>query len=233
MTQPDPNAQSGVGSAQSGTDAGTSTGTTGDGTGTGAQSGDTTGQTTGTQATSTSGMTLEQALAELENQRRRTAAADQTSSRTAAELKKLQDAQLSEQDRIKKENEELKAQNAKAAEELKNSRIRQAFLEDSTYKWKNPSTALRVVDLANVKVNDDGKVEGLKAALDALAKSDPYLVETTEGENTATTGTGTGAGAATGGATGVAGNNGSTNAGSNKAQQAARFPAMRTRGING
>lgn len=226
MTQPDPNAQSGVGGSQSGTDDGTSASTTGTQTGTGAQSGD----STGTQAsgqTSTQGMTLEQALAELENQRKRTQAADANQAKVAAELKKFQDAQLTEQERIKQQAEETAKENAKLKADLKAQQIKLAFLEDTTYKWKNPATALRVLDLDGVNVTDDGKVENLKAALDKLAKSDPYLLETTETSSTTET---TGQGTTT---TGVPANNGTTNAGTNKGQMASRFPAMRTRGVNG
>lgn len=45
-------------------------------------------------------------------------------------------------------------------------------------KFRNPGLAVRSVDLTGVSVNDDGEVDAaaIKAALDGLAASDPYLV---------------------------------------------------------
>jgi hypothetical protein len=55
-------------------------------------------------------------------------------------------------------------------------RIENAFLKSNKYAWKNPSTALRLLDRSEIDLGDDGEVEGLEEALDALAKSDPYLL---------------------------------------------------------
>lgn len=59
-----------------------------------------------------------------------------------------------------------------------------AFLTDNTYSWQNPKRALQLADLSEVEIKD-GKVKGLDKALEALAKSDPYLLKSKEdkGEN--------------------------------------------------
>lgn len=54
--------------------------------------------------------------------------------------------------------------------------INNAFLSDNTHNWANPKAALRLADLSDVEIDDEGNVTGLKEALDALAKSDPYLL---------------------------------------------------------
>jgi len=48
--------------------------------------------------------------------------------------------------------------------------------DDAKYQFKNPKTALRVLDLSDVDITDDGEVDGLEEAIAKLAKSDPYLL---------------------------------------------------------
>jgi len=55
-------------------------------------------------------------------------------------------------------------------------RIENAFLKSKKYAWKNPASALRLLDRSEIDLGDDGSVEGLDEALDALAESDPYLL---------------------------------------------------------
>jgi len=47
-------------------------------------------------------------------------------------------------------------------------------------KFRNPATAVRLLDLADVSVTDDGQVDtdALKSRLEALAKDEPYLLST-------------------------------------------------------
>lgn len=43
-------------------------------------------------------------------------------------------------------------------------------------KFANPGTAFRLLDLASVKVSDDGSVEGLQAAVEKLGKDEPWTL---------------------------------------------------------
>lgn len=54
--------------------------------------------------------------------------------------------------------------------------IRLEFMGNTKFSWKNPKAALRLLDLSDVEITDDGEVEGLDEAIEALAKSDPYLL---------------------------------------------------------
>lgn len=99
-----------------------------------------------------------------------------------------------ERDEMKKELEKLKGKDTPELEQLQNrvneqetqinaltdtlrqARLENAFLQDNTYSWHNPSRALKLADLSDVEIEDDGSVHGLKAALDKLAKSDAYLI---------------------------------------------------------
>lgn len=46
-------------------------------------------------------------------------------------------------------------------------------------KFRNPALAIRAIDLSAVKVGDDGEVDAaaIKAALEDLAKAEPYLID--------------------------------------------------------
>lgn len=220
MTLPVEGAQSGATGAQSG--AGSEQGTTDDGTQT--QSGATDSTNAGAQSGSTG--TQPEARyteAELEAVRRRMQAADQRAAALEAERNQLRDKDLPALEKLQrdyadatKERDELKVKTR--AQALEN-----AFLKDNKYKWKNPAAALKLADLAKVDVQEDGTVTGLTAALDALAKSDSYLLDTAKDETTGTETTGS---------TGAPGTNGRKgDQGAGLKGMAARIPALRTRGL--
>lgn len=80
------------------------------------------------------------------------------------------DASLKELKRVQSEAEKL----AQTNEDLL---IRVEFMASDKYAWKNPKTALRLLDRSDVEITDDGEVEGLEEAMDALAKAEPYLLK--------------------------------------------------------
>jgi FtsZ-binding cell division protein ZapB len=104
--------------------------------------------------------------------------AEQRADELQAELDKVKNKDLPAVEKLTKERDELRVQRDDLEEKLKQARLENAFLSDNTYTWHNPSRALQVADLSDVDFDDDGKVHGLKAALDELARSDPYLINT-------------------------------------------------------
>lgn len=72
---------------------------------------------------------------------------------------------------------ELETQNAKLAEDLHQARLSNAFLSSNKFDWHDPADALRLADLSEVELEDDGKVSGLDAALSKLAKAKPHLLK--------------------------------------------------------
>jgi hypothetical protein len=203
-------AQSGADGAQSGTVDSTTDGTdvTGSTSGNGTQSG------AGTvQPTEADGL-----RAELEKQRQRTLASDRRAAEIDAQLKQLRDKDLPEAEKLKRDHEEA----VKTVEKLTNTNrelaLKVAFLGDNTYSWHNPERAMRLIDLSQVTIDDDGAVSGLKDALNALAKSDAYLIKA-DGEDVAKTPPGT-----------APGNNGTNGTGGpKKGAMASRLPVMGTR----
>lgn len=78
---------------------------------------------------------------------------------------------------------ELKTENEKLKEKLVTQQIRMEFNDlvtgsDALAKFKNPKTAFRLLDLSEVEIDEDGDITGLDDAIKALAKSDPYLLDT-------------------------------------------------------
>lgn len=204
-------AQSGAEGTQSGAgeNTGANNGTTDPSTGAGIQSG------TGTPPeTPPAGVSRE----EFDAVRNRMTAADQRASKAEQELQKLRDKDLPEAEKLKRDYEtsqkqvtELQATNQKLALEV-------AFLKDNTYTWHNPQSALKLVDMSQVTINEDGSVSGLKDALKALATSNDYLVKKEAAAvETPPAGTATG------------NNGGSSSTKPSTKGMAARLPALATR----
>lgn len=167
--QSDPNTQQ---QSAGGSGAGT-TGPTGtDGNQGGQQSGQSSqGNQTGQQ---------DQGQSEVETLRTKLSHADRRAQEAERKLQEAERAKMDEGERTKAELAD--AQQALEAQKKINSELslKVAFLEDNSYSWKNPKAALKLADLDGVEVKEDGTVTGLKAALDKLAKSDPYLLNETK-----------------------------------------------------
>jgi hypothetical protein len=171
-----------------------------------------------TQDTTVSRAEYEQRMAQL-------AAADRKREEAEQKLKALQDAALSEEEKRKRDLEAATQQLREKDDTIKELRLDKAFLTDNTHDWHNPQAALQLADRTGITVGDDGKVTGLKEALEAVAKAHPYLLKP-KAEGT----TETGQSAASTGVTGVAGQgsaSGQGNAG--RAVLERKFPALKGR----
>jgi len=210
MTTPEgEGAQSGAEGTQSGAGSASGTGeSTTEGTGTTAQSGgETNAQTTDTVS-----------RAELDAVLARMRAADQRATKAETDLRQLRDKDLPEATKLKRDFEESQQQVTKLQETNTALALKVAFLSDNTYTWHNPERALKLVDLSQVEVREDGTVSGLKDALKALATSDAYLIKQ-EATQEAPKPAGT-----------AQGNNGaSTGAKPNQKGMVARIPALQSR----
>jgi hypothetical protein len=91
----------------------------------------------------------------------------------------------------KKEDEDDDAESGASTEELSKAKkdnealvrrnedllIRLEFMGDTRFAWQNPKDALKLLDLDDVEITEDGEVEGLDEAIEELAKSRPYLLK--------------------------------------------------------
>lgn len=104
--------------------------------------------------------------------------------KSAAELKKLKDADLSAQEKKDKRIAELEKAQAdwdakvKAQEAATNTKLIQAEVrvQAAQMGFTNPDDAYRLADLSEVEVGEDGGIKGVKKALEALKKDKPYLL---------------------------------------------------------
>lgn len=159
---------------------------------------------------------------EYEQLRRRMQAADSNRSKAEQELQQLRDKDMPQLEKLTRDLQTATAR-AEAAEKRRDEvMLHNAFLQDNTYAWHNATRALGMLDMSKVDIDpESGAVTGLKDAIAALAKSDPYLIkpEADDGEGREKTPVGT-----------VPANNGGTGSGKpNQKQLGARFTAMRGR----
>ena len=111
-----------------------------------------------------------------------------------ARIKEIDDADKSEVDRLTEQVAELTSKQEEAEASLREARLHNAFLASNKYTWHEPETALKLVDLSEVEIEEDGSVKGMDKALKALADSKPFLVRKEEEEDEPKTPTGTPAG---------------------------------------
>lgn len=95
----------------------------------------------------------------------------------AAEQKR-KDAELSEAERLTKERDEAQALAAQAQQTAQAALLRAEVATQSiALNIVDSDTALAIMDRSDIKFNDDGTIDGVKQALDALTKAKPFLVE--------------------------------------------------------
>ena len=186
-----------------------------EGTGDGSQSGQNEG----------SGETVSKA--EFEALQNRMRAADRRASTAESELKKRQDAEKSELEKLQAENADLKKRDSERDEQFRTLQTKDAFRDASSahkppLTWHNFGLAMKELNRDLITVEDDGTVKGMEAAVKKLATDHPYLVKED--------GSGEGAGQASGGSF-----NGKKTTGTetkDKTRLAAKYPQLRGRGGN-
>lgn len=111
--------------------------------------------------------------------------ADRKKAELEAELKALKTKDLPEVEKLRAEHEEA----AKAAEKYKvqfqTMARTNAFLtasSDLKIAWANTASALKLAELEDLEINEDGSVDGIKDAVKALAKDHPYLLAPKDSE---------------------------------------------------
>lgn len=166
MTQPDPSALSGA------PDTGVPSGAgVGDGVVTppeaGAQSG---AETPAVVAETVSKADFERVVTQLR-------AADQKRTKAETDLAQLRDKDLPEMDKLRRDAEAFKQEVDRLKETVRSNAVQMAFLKENSIKWRDASAALKLADMSEVVINDDGTVTGLKNAMEKLAKAMPFLVD--------------------------------------------------------
>jgi len=123
---------------------------------------------------------LAKAEAERERAHRRMRRADRAKSKADNELATLRNGTQKDLADANAEIERLKAELAQKSGTDTTSIVREEFRDNTKVKWHNPKLAFELLDLDEVDVDDNGKVDAasLNDAIEKLAKDHPYLVKT-------------------------------------------------------
>ena len=124
-------------------------------------------------------------LAELEETRKALKVAN---AEAADRRKKLQAFEEAEAKRKEAEMSEVEKLNAKLAEMVtEREAIQQALMDTkldaaisgaaATLKFRNPVDARALIDMDAIEISENGAIKGVEAALKALAKERPYLID--------------------------------------------------------
>jgi hypothetical protein len=88
-------------------------------------------------------------------------------------------AELTETERLKQQLAEAQAQAEQAQAEARQTLIRTAVeMAAARAGIQNPADALALADLSHISIDDAGQVQGVEAAIKALAKDRAYLLKT-------------------------------------------------------
>lgn len=114
---------------------------------------------------------------------RREAASWRTKLRQAEEAEEQRKrSEMTELEKLKADLEAERQARAKAEEQRRGQLLRtQVITAAARIGFNDPDDALRMIDAASLEVDDQGAVDGLDAALQALAKAKPYLIKSTTG----------------------------------------------------
>jgi hypothetical protein len=97
----------------------------------------------------------------------------------AQRLKAIEDKDKAPDEIAERDKSEAERKAAALAEKNRSLTIENAFFKANDVNWVDPADALRLVDLDDVEVDDDGTVDtkALRSALRDLAKRKPHLVK--------------------------------------------------------
>lgn len=97
----------------------------------------------------------------------------------AARLKALEDKDKKPDEIVSRDLEEARTKADRLEADNRSKTLRLAFFESNTVDWVDPADALKLVDLDEVDVDDDGTVDAkaLRVALKDLARRKPHLVK--------------------------------------------------------
>lgn len=95
-----------------------------------------------------------------------------------AQQEEKQRAEMTELERLKADLKAAEEARTRAEQERLQTLVRsQVVAAASRLDFADPSDAFRMLDVSTLEVDDSGRVQGLDAALQELAKSKPYLVK--------------------------------------------------------
>lgn len=116
-------------------------------------------------------------LAEYEALKNRMQAADKNRSAAEKKVKEYEDKDRSDLEKAQRDLKEKSELADKLEKQLAKQTIHNKFLASNKHTWHDPETALALLDMTEVQIEEDGKVTGLEDAIENLAKSKPFLIK--------------------------------------------------------
>lgn len=107
-------------------------------------------------------------------------AADQKREAAEQELKQIRDKDLPAVEKAERDRAEAVAKAEKLEGKYAKLARQHAFLletQNQKVTWKNPKSALKLAELDELEINEDGSVEGISDAVTALLTDHEYLVD--------------------------------------------------------
>lgn len=104
-------------------------------------------------------------------------AADRAKTESEKKLSEIEKAKLGDLELAKTERDEAVKMVTNLEKVVHDLRVENAFHRENKYTWHDPADALSALNMANVSIGEDGTVEGLKAAIDDVAKRKPHFVK--------------------------------------------------------
>jgi len=115
--------------------------------------------------------------AEFDSLMARMQAADRRANEAETKVRAHEDKDKTELEKATRDRDEAVTERDTLRERLTSQSMQIAFRDIDAYAWHNPARAFSLLDLSGVKVGEDGTVTGMDKAVDALAKSDAYLIK--------------------------------------------------------
>lgn len=116
---------------------------------------------------------------EFDQLRAQLAAADRKRQEAEAAHAQLRDKDMPALQKAERDLQVATAQLNERDVTIQAQRLEIAFFNDNTKDWHSPASALQLLDRSKITVDSEGKVSGMKDALEALAKAHPYLLKPT------------------------------------------------------
>lgn len=120
---------------------------------------------------------------EFEALKKRMQNADRRASEAEKKVKEYEEADLGEKDKALKRVSELEQALAEKDKAIADLQFENAFALNKKYTWHDPSLVLSTLRGRDDVSIEDGKVQGLEKALEAIAKEKPFLVKDEDKED--------------------------------------------------
>lgn len=119
---------------------------------------------------------------DVETYKQRAAAADRAKGEMERKYNALVDKEKSDLERANSKLEEANQNIERVTKQRNDAVMRAEILKFPGYSWHDPEAVLSLIDSDSIQIDDDGKVTGVKDAIQKLAKDKPYLLKNQQEE---------------------------------------------------